>query len=189
MGACATAEFVDGIRPSLVSAATSTDGIKVILTFDEALGSTAPPSSAFTVDVDGTPVSLSGSPGVSGATVTLTLASAVLAIQSVTVSHTDPTTSNDAAAIQDLVGNNAATFSSRMVQNNRPAAAGDEEAPVTLTWTTPDEDITARSPGTNTGRRRGRACTDPGKTSLPARPARSPVPSSPGGPTEAVLSW
>ncbi|MFM8335655.1 MAG: putative Ig domain-containing protein, partial [Opitutaceae bacterium] len=59
---------------------------------------------------------------------TLTLTSAVLGSDSVTIAYTDPTTSDDAAALQDYAGNDLATFSARSVSN----LTGDTTAP-TLT--------------------------------------------------------
>ena len=60
--------------------------------------------------------------------VTLTLASAVLSTDAVTVAYTDPTASDDAAAVQDYAGNDLATFAAMSVSNN----TGDSTAP-TLT--------------------------------------------------------
>ncbi|MCW8209040.1 hypothetical protein D8B24_18925, partial [Verminephrobacter aporrectodeae subsp. tuberculatae] len=61
-------------------------------------------------------------------TVTLTLATAVTSDQSVTVAYADPTTGNDANAIQDAAGNDAASFAATAVTNNTPAPA-DNTAP------------------------------------------------------------
>ncbi|WP_010109464.1 SwmB domain-containing protein, partial [Verminephrobacter aporrectodeae] len=54
-------------------------------------------------------------------TVTLTLTTAVTHGQTVTVAYADPTTDNDANAIQDAAGNDAASFAATAVVNNTPA--------------------------------------------------------------------
>ncbi|MCW8167460.1 hypothetical protein D8B21_21990, partial [Verminephrobacter aporrectodeae subsp. tuberculatae] len=60
---------------------------------------------------------------------TLTLTTAVTHGQSVTVAYTDPTGRNDTDAIQDTLGQDAASFAATDVVNNTPAAA-DNTAPV-----------------------------------------------------------
>ena len=109
---------VDGVRPALASAATSTDGTGIVLTFSEALSATTAEASAFAVTVNGATASLSGTPAVSGTTVTLTPASAVATGDTVTVAYTDPSADNDANAVQDAAGNDAATFEAQAVTNN-----------------------------------------------------------------------
>ena len=54
-------------------------------------------------------------------TVTLTMATAIAAGTAVTVSYTDPSGGNDAAAVQDLAGNDAASFAATAVSNPVPA--------------------------------------------------------------------
>ncbi|MCW8177965.1 SwmB domain-containing protein, partial [Verminephrobacter aporrectodeae] len=54
-------------------------------------------------------------------TVTLTLSTAVSHGQTVTVAYADPTTGNDANAIQDAAGNDVASFAATAVTNNTPA--------------------------------------------------------------------
>ena len=113
-----SAHKVDGVRPTLESAVTSTDGTKVILTFSENIdGAAVPTNTRFTVKVDSASVSLGGAPSVSNREVTLTLAAAVTTDQTVTVSYTDPTSGNDATAVQDTVGNDADSFSDQAVTN------------------------------------------------------------------------
>ena len=109
---------VNWARPALSSAATSTDGTKVLLTFSEDLGATSVAANLFTVKVDGTAAMLSGSAAISGSVVTLTLATALTSsTQAVTVSYADPTTGDDAHGIEDLVGNDADSFSDETVTN------------------------------------------------------------------------
>ena len=110
---------VNWARPSLSSAKTSTDGTKVLLTFSEHLDeASSVAANLFTVKVDGTALMLSGSAAVSDSVVTLTLATALTSsTQAVTVSYADPTTGDDASAIEDLVGNDADSFSDQTVTN------------------------------------------------------------------------
>ena len=101
---------VDGVRPTLSSWATSADGTQIVLTFSETLATTTALQGSFTVAVADTARTVD-EVEVSGATVTLTLATAVVAGQTVTVAYTDPSGSDDANAVQDRAGNDAATFS------------------------------------------------------------------------------
>ena len=110
---------VNWARPALSSAETSTDGTKVLLTFSEPLLS-LPNTSSFTVKVDDTAVTLSGTTAaVSGSVVTLTLTTALTsATQAVTVSYTDPTTGDDRGnVVHDLAGNDANSFTDQAVTN------------------------------------------------------------------------
>ncbi len=86
------------------------------LTWDEALdAANPPPLGAFAVSVDGVGATLTGAPAVSGARLTLTLASAPTAGRRVTVSYTDPSAADDAAAVQDADGNDAASVADQPV--------------------------------------------------------------------------
>ena len=105
---------VNWARPTLSAAVTSTDGTRVILTFSEDLRGESVGHSLFTVKVDGTAVTLSGTTApVSDNLVTLTLATALTsATQAVTVSYVD-----DSTGIEDLVGNDADSFTDQTVTN------------------------------------------------------------------------
>ena len=110
---------VDGIAPTL-SAAT-VDRSTLTLTFSETLGAASSlANSAFTVKKTpqgGTEeaVSLSGTPAIDGATVSLTLASAVLSADTgVKVSYTVPG-SETGSRLRDAVGNEVASFSDQPV--------------------------------------------------------------------------
>ena len=133
-----TAHQVDGVRPTVSSAAVS--GTALTLTFAEALGAASSlANSAFTVKrtragTEAT-VSLSGSvaPAISGTTLTLTLAAAVVATDTaVKVSYTVPT-SGDNNKLVDAAGNTAAAFTDTAVTNaSGPAvvvssSAGDDD--------------------------------------------------------------
>ena len=106
----------DTTAPNFTSASTSTDGTKVILTYNETLSSTTAAASDFTLVVDGSVATIS-SVATSGSTVELTLDSPITYGQTVTVAYTDPTSSNDTNATQDLLGNDAGNLSSTAVTN------------------------------------------------------------------------
>jgi len=110
----------DTTAPILVRGETSMGGGQIILTFSEILDTAFTPSySDFSVEVDGTSAGLSSTSGVAvrGRTVVLGLETAVTAGQSVTVTYTDPSSSNDTYAIQDPAGNDVATISDQQVPN------------------------------------------------------------------------
>ena len=107
---------MDGIRPTLERAVTLPDGTQVILTFSETLSETTAPASAFAVLVAGSSRTVNTAT-TSGATVTLTLDSAVMAGETVTVAYVDPTANDDANAVQDEAGNDAASFAAQTVTN------------------------------------------------------------------------
>ena len=114
--------------PVFQSTATNTDGTKVILTYNKALSSTTAATSAFAVVVNSSAATVS-SAAVSGSTVELTMGTAIAYGQTVTVAYTDPSGGEDANAVQDLAGNDAASFSATSVTNNVP----DPSATVSLT--------------------------------------------------------
>ena len=103
---------VDGVVPALTSAVVQ--AASLVLTFDETLaGSSVPDKGAFSVSVDGGAGALPAAVAVSGTTATLTLAAAVRATQSVTVSYSKPSMN----ALKDLADNNADGFSDHPVND------------------------------------------------------------------------
>jgi uncharacterized repeat protein (TIGR02059 family) len=108
----------DLIQPELVSASVS--GTTLSLVYSESLDPTNLPSTqAFSVHVDGKAVAVSSVSAHSiNKTFVLQLASPVSKGQSVTVSYADPSSANDAKAVQDLAGNDAPSFASVSVINN-----------------------------------------------------------------------
>ena len=111
---------VDATPPVLQSAAV--DGATLVLAYGEALDAANPPAAgAFTVLADGNAVGVTGV-AVAGNTVALTLGTAVASGQAVTVSYVDDPAVNDALAIQDVAGNDAADFAAQSVLNGTPAA-------------------------------------------------------------------
>ena len=112
-----SAHKVDGVRPTLVSAVIAANALdKIVLTFNETLTTTTAVTNAFTVTVNAGTAPTVNSVAASGATVTLTLASAVTDEQAVTVRYTDPSSSNDDRAIQDGVGNDADSFTETVTE-------------------------------------------------------------------------
>ena len=104
--------------PMLQSAAV--DGATLVLTYDRALSeSPVPAGTAFTVTVDGTAVGLAATDpvAVAGATVTLTLASAVTAAAAVTVAYTVPASN----PVEDTAGIDAGAIAPGTAVTNRTA--------------------------------------------------------------------
>ena len=114
-----TATPQETVPPSPSS--VSVNGATLTITFDEPLDTgETPGKSAFAVTVAGSSRGVD-TVSVSGSLVTLTLVTAVLAGEAVTVDHTAPT---DASAdrLRDLAGNAAASFSGREATNATQAA-------------------------------------------------------------------
>ena len=131
---------IDNTAPMFSSA--TVDGTSLVITFDEALAAAASlANGAFTVKKTsgGTEgdVTLSGTPpAISGATVTLTLATAVVSTDTeVKVRYTKPDSGSNNTLV-DANGNEVATFPDRAVTNNTGAAAATVTS-VSLTSTPP----------------------------------------------------
>ncbi|WP_210253442.1 Ig-like domain-containing protein [Antarcticirhabdus aurantiaca] len=136
------ADAIDATRPVLVSSAIN--GSTLVLTYSEALDAANPPAAnAFVVQAGGSAIAVTSvAVDASAKTVTLTLAAGVANAQAVTVAYTDPTAGNDAAAIQDTLGNDAASLPATSVTNNTPAPP----APPTPPTIDPNGPLT-QSPG------------------------------------------
>jgi len=145
--------LVDLTAPVLQSARTTKDGLKVILAYNETLSSATAAATAFAVTLNGqaNPVT---AVVISGSTVELTLTNAVTTGDLVTAAYTDPTSGDDANAVQDPAGNDAATFAATPVTNlvdNTPptfvsAATNLSGSKVILTYSEALDAVTA---GTN----------------------------------------
>lgn len=110
--------MTDTSAPTLLSAATSSDGAHVTLTYDEPLYATYPaPTTAFNISVNGSAASVS-QVTIRGTDVHLGLTASILPGQSVSVSYTVPTVDTFTEPIQDITGNNAASLSATPVTNN-----------------------------------------------------------------------
>ena len=119
---------LDEVAPVFQSATTSSDGAKIILTYDEILDSANKPATAnFDITVEGEERDIS-TVTVVGKTVELGLGTAVASGQEVTVTYADPTDGvDDTNAIQDRAGNDAADLTAEAVTN--ASGAADTTAP------------------------------------------------------------
>ncbi|MCF0266956.1 type I secretion C-terminal target domain-containing protein, partial [Acinetobacter guillouiae] len=126
---------LDTTAPTFVSATVGLLGTTLTLTYNELLDLNPlhlPTAGSFTVTVGGQVVTVTGV-AVVGNNVVLTLGTAVTVGQAVTVAYTDPTAGNDLNAIQDLVGNDAATLPVTTVTNS--SAVPDITPPVFVSGT------------------------------------------------------
>ena len=114
----------DTVAPTFVSAGTN-DTDEVVLTYSEALNTSQPATSAFTVKVGGNNRGVD-TVAISGSAVTLTLASAFRPGDILTVSYTKPGTN----PIKDAADNEAVSLPETTVTNNLAATA--PEAPGNL---------------------------------------------------------
>ena len=114
-------EAVDQAAPQLQSA--SVDGSTLTLAYDEELDLTSsPPSSAFTVNVNGSSRPLV-SVGVGQSSVLLSLSTPVEAGDTVTVDYTVPTGESE-GKLQDPAGNAASSFTGQQVTNDTASSGG-----------------------------------------------------------------
>jgi hypothetical protein len=109
--------LADVRAPVRGSSTIAAGGTQITIAFDETLSSTSANLSSFTVRADGIALGLS-SVSVSGSNVVLGVSSAIWQGAVVTVSYVDPTSGDDAAAIQDTAGNDVVSFSSVSVTNS-----------------------------------------------------------------------
>ena len=119
--------------PAFQSATTSTDGTKVILSYDLTLDSVdTAPLSAFDVQVNGTSATIN-SVSINGSSVELTLATAIKETQTVTLDYNDPTVGDDLYAVQVNSGSDAASLGGISVTNTSTV---DGTAPsfISLAW-------------------------------------------------------
>ena len=140
----AAATTDDIVAPEIASASVPANGATIALVFDEAMDETAagaPPTERFTIEADdGTALAI-GAVTVSGTTVTLALAGASPKIkngQGIAVAYADPSSADDAQAVQDEAGNDAASFrvgagETVTVANDSSVAATAPGAPTGLT--------------------------------------------------------
>ena len=105
--------MVDTTAPTIALLAASASAGTVTLTYSQSLdASNAPTVSSFTVTTGGVANAVTAV-SIVGAVVTLTVTP--FAAGSITVAYADPTSGDDAKAIQDLAGNDAAGFASGVV--------------------------------------------------------------------------
>ena len=109
--------------PLLTRAVVASGGRTLTLTFQEPLDTQHPPAAAaFTVTADGVAVAVTEME-VTEQTVVLHLAGRVSPGQTVTVSYTDPTPADDAAALQTTTGNDADSFTEAAVENQAQSSS------------------------------------------------------------------
>ena len=110
---------IDTTAPIYVSSAVNSAGTILTLTYGEAIHSTTAPTSAFTVTVNSVPVTVN-SVTVSGSTIQLALATTVGTGQPVTFAYSAPAnnSANTNQAIQDAVGNDSISLTSRAITTN-----------------------------------------------------------------------
>ncbi len=126
--------------PTGVTVFSGGETIRLMFTeFVSGLVGKRPPNSAFTVTADGIAVPIGSVSGVGG-NLALALGVRIRQGQVVVVTYTDPTMGDDAEAIQDIVGNDAASFTTGMsgvaaVTNNSTEAPVAPDPPTGLTAT------------------------------------------------------
>ena len=137
----AQAIVIDTTAPTLSSATANTAGTQVTLTFNEALNATTAVAGDFAVSVGTTSMTVS-SISVSGSTVILTLGTPAVIGDVISVAYTAPTpnsaTSN--SAIQDIAGNDAASFTTTATvppASSPPTTVAPTPTVTTTTTTTP----------------------------------------------------
>ncbi len=125
--------------PEVVSVVVNSQGKGLSIRFDKALdedAARAVPASAYVVTVDGQDVTITVTAVFFGDTVSLSVpGAAIRQYQTVVVSYTDPTAGNDTVALQDLVGNDVAGFTTG--KSGVPAVTNGSTVP--STDTTPPE--------------------------------------------------
>ena len=123
---------VDGLFPIFSSAATSTDGRKIILTYNEALSEVLPVSLAFTAKVDGTTIDIN-SIEIANSAIELVVDSIIQTDQVVTIAYSDLTSVDDINAIQDQLGNDAVTLNTTSVTNLSAISNANDSPTVSVT--------------------------------------------------------
>ena len=118
----------DDVAPTLSDAVV--DGTSLVLTYNEDLDeSSTPATSAYSVTVGSATAAAPTNVAVAGRTVTLTLATAAVAPDTVTVVYTVPSTN----PVQDVVGNDAAAIAATRTITNRTGNRAPVFADATLT--------------------------------------------------------
>ena len=126
----------DTAAPVFQSAAVNAAGTQLTMTYDENLSSTTASTSAFTVLVNGSAITVS-SVTISTNKVLLALGSTVQSGDSITVAYTDPSGANDSSAVQDSAGNDAASLSATSVTNGTTGTTTTTTSSTTSSTTVP----------------------------------------------------
>ncbi len=117
--------LVDTTPPSPTNLALANQARELVLVFSQQLGNgqagapALPALSAFSVQADGNPVAIS-SLAVNGANLSLSLAAPIAdSVKQLSLTYTDPSAGDDAVALQDLAGQDAAGFT-QVLSNQAP---------------------------------------------------------------------
>lgn len=105
---------VDGVVPTVSSITTTTDGTKVLITLSETQSAVSLSGSPFYVSINSVRSVVTNAVQ-SGTKITLSLTFGAIAGDAISITYTDPTTGNDTYALQDLAGNDVATFTQSVV--------------------------------------------------------------------------
>ena len=141
----------DYIPPALHSngATVQNNGREIVIEFLEALDfSNGPPLSAFSVMADGRPVTVTAFRRVVSILAEIDVSPTIKDDQTVTVAYADPTTGDDAKALQDAAGNDVASFSVTATNHSaqvpttpgvptKLTATADGDTMVDLSWKAP----------------------------------------------------
>ena len=132
---------IDGVRPTITSATVKSTTVTV--EWDEPLNTTAPPTTAFTLNVDGSPGPAISNAAISATTATLTLASP---ITDASKAHRLVYAVPGSNPIRDVAGNNALAFDNLLAaQVGLPGAptgfTAEAFSPtkIDLEWTAPED--------------------------------------------------
>ena len=142
----------DDTPPAPVSAETSTSGLVLTVTMSEVLDAEhSPPARRFRIAPAGDAIDVSSATVGTGTTVvTLNLSRALRAGEAASVSYTDRTPNDDEVALQDLAGNDAASFEVAVTNMSTVAATvpgkprgldavGVSGSRIDLAWTAPED--------------------------------------------------
>lgn len=142
---------IDTTAPTFVSAAVTSSGTSLTLTYSENLSATTAASSTFSVTrSSGGAISVTGV-SVSSATITLTV-STINVGQTVSISYTDPSAGDDTNAVQDSAGNDAISLVGQSVTNNSTTKQSQSALVITTTSVTfPSTLSLSTSGGSGTG--------------------------------------
>ena len=140
----AVAAAPDTTPPTLTSATVLGGGVFIHLQISEnMLQSNLPSTDTFTVTAAGSAVTVYGASPLTPDLLRILVRPTILQGQAVVVTYTDPTTGDDANAIQDTAGNDAATFTTGL--NSVPAVTNNSTVtnnPPTVANTIPDQTAT-----------------------------------------------
>ena len=116
-------DVTESVSPVFQSAATNTDGSKVVLTYNEALSTTTATKDAFSVRSGGIVNPVTGV-AINSNKVELAITNGIKRGQAVHVSYVDPSSNDDSNVVQDTAGNDGVTLKTENVKNQSTSAPG-----------------------------------------------------------------